>query len=101
MSPHVAAGLPGASHCPAASGMRRLTPVSYLDAARDLLARSPVVDGHNDLAWELREAGAQDLDRTDLRSRLDFTHTDFPRLAEGGVGAQFWRSEERRVGKEC
>jgi membrane dipeptidase len=64
--------------------------VSYLDAARDLLARTPLVDGHNDLPWQLREAGAQDLGRTDLLSRLSFTHTDLPRLAEGGVGAQFW-----------
>jgi membrane dipeptidase len=64
--------------------------VSYLDAARDLLARTPLLDGHNDLAWELREHDAQDLGRTDLASRLGFTHTDLPRLAEGGVGAQFW-----------
>jgi membrane dipeptidase len=64
--------------------------VSYLDAARDLLARTPLLDGHNDLAWELREHNAQNLVRTDLASRLGFTHTDLPRLAEGGVGAQFW-----------
>lgn len=64
--------------------------MSHLDAARALLARAPLLDGHNDLAWELAEHGAQDLGRTDLASRLGFTHTDLPRLAEGGVGAQFW-----------
>ena len=63
---------------------------SHSDAARALLGRSPLVDGHNDLAWELREAGAQDLDSTDLAVPLGFTHTDLPRLASGGVGAQFW-----------
>jgi membrane dipeptidase len=63
---------------------------SRSDAARALLARSPLVDGHNDLAWELRVAGAQDLARTDLAARLGSTHTDLPRLASGGVGAQFW-----------
>jgi membrane dipeptidase len=63
---------------------------SRLDAARALLSRSPLVDGHNDLAWELRESDGQDLGRTDLTAPLSFTHTDLPRLAEGKVGAQFW-----------
>lgn len=59
-------------------------------AARDLLRRSPVIDGHNDLAWELREAGQADLSQLDLRQPVSFTHTDLPRLAAGGVGGQFW-----------
>jgi membrane dipeptidase len=63
---------------------------SHLDTARALLARSPLVDGHNDLAWELRVAGAQDLASTDLAAPLASTDTDLPRLASGGVGAQFW-----------
>ena len=63
---------------------------SRLDAARALLSRSPLVDGHNDLAWELRESGRQDLGPADLATPLGFTHTDLPRLAEGKVGAQFW-----------
>jgi len=60
------------------------------DAARGLLGRSPLVDGHNDLAWALRESRSQDLSTTDLAGPVGFTHTDLPRLAEGGVGAQFW-----------
>jgi membrane dipeptidase len=63
---------------------------SRLDDARALLRRSPLVDGHNDLAWELREAGRQDLAGTDLAAPVGFTQTDLPRLAAGGVGAQFW-----------
>jgi membrane dipeptidase len=63
---------------------------SRLDNARALLRRSPLVDGHNDLAWALREAGGQDLAGTNLAGPVGFTHTDLPRLAEGGVGAQFW-----------
>ncbi len=58
--------------------------------ARELLSRYPVVDGHNDLAWALREAGAPELGDTDLAAEVTFTHTDLPRLARGGVGAQFW-----------
>ena len=63
---------------------------SRLDDARALLGRHPLVDGHNDLAWELREARSQDLAVTDLSLPVGFTQTDLPRLAEGGVGAQFW-----------
>ena len=59
-------------------------------AARALLDRFPVFDGHNDLAWALREAGSLDPAKTDIAAPVDFTHTDLPRLARGGVGAQFW-----------
>jgi membrane dipeptidase len=59
-------------------------------AARDVLARYPLIDGHNDLAWALRESGRRDLAATDLNARVAGTHTDLPRLAQGGVGAQFW-----------
>ena len=58
--------------------------------ARDLLSRFPVVDGHNDLAWALRDAGSRDPGQTDLAAPVSFTHTDLPRLTRGGVGAQFW-----------
>ncbi|WP_369370149.1 dipeptidase [Promicromonospora sp. Populi] len=55
-----------------------------------LLEKHPVWDGHNDLPWELREQAAYDLDAVDIAQRLTTTHTDLPRLREGGVGAQFW-----------
>jgi membrane dipeptidase len=61
-----------------------------LVAARSLLDRYPLVDGHNDLAWALRQAGSPDPAATDIAGPVDFTHTDLPRLAAGGVGAQFW-----------
>jgi membrane dipeptidase len=48
----------------------------------------PVIDGHNDLAWQLRIRGIDPDLRTDL-SR-DGLHTDLPRLRRGGVAAQFW-----------
>ncbi len=58
--------------------------------ARELLAKVPLLDGHNDLPWALREAGCAGLDATDLSQPVSFTQTDLPRLAAGGVGAQFW-----------
>jgi len=60
------------------------------DTAHALLDRFPIIDGHNDLAWALREAGAGDPARTDISLPVNFTHTDLPRLAKGRVGAQFW-----------
>lgn len=62
-----------------------------LNRARELLAAHPVVDGHNDLPWALREQVGYDLDRLDIAvDQRVRTHTDIPRLRAGGVGAQFW-----------
>ncbi|MGK5630016.1 dipeptidase [Streptomyces sp. URMC 123] len=63
-----------------------------LAAARELLAAHPVVDGHNDLPWALREQTPRyDLDRYDIAGdQSERFHTDLPRLRAGGVGAQFW-----------
>ncbi|MGC1281716.1 MAG: dipeptidase [Streptosporangiaceae bacterium] len=59
-------------------------------AARDLLTRHPILDGHNDLPWTLRVADDVDLDTTDLDHPVTTIQTDWPRMAAGGVGAQFW-----------
>ncbi|MEY2227899.1 MULTISPECIES: dipeptidase [Streptomyces] len=62
-----------------------------LDEARELLAEHPVVDGHNDLPWALREQVRYDLSRRDIAGdQSAHLHTDIPRLRAGGVGAQFW-----------
>ncbi len=59
-----------------------------------MLTRSPVIDGHNDLPWALREAYGPAQAGIDLRR--DTAHlatplmTDLPRLRAGHVGAQFW-----------
>jgi membrane dipeptidase len=50
----------------------------------------PLVDGHNDLAWEMRKLAAYDLDEIDLSQNVPALQTDLPRLHAGGVGAQFW-----------
>jgi membrane dipeptidase len=48
------------------------------------------MDGHNDLAWAMRELCGYDLDAVDLAGGEPRLQTDLPRLAAGGVGAQFW-----------
>jgi membrane dipeptidase len=62
----------------------------HLAAATALLARTPLIDGHNDLPWQLRETAGAGAARTDIATPLSFTHTDLPRLAQGKLGAQFW-----------
>ena len=62
----------------------------FTEQARAIHADLPVVDGHNDLPWELRVRAGSDLDVADPCEHLDGYHTDVPRLIAGGVGAQFW-----------
>jgi membrane dipeptidase len=59
---------------------------------RSLLSTAPVMDGHNDLAWEMRGRVGYDLDRLDVGVDQSGSglHTDLVRLRAGGVGAQFW-----------
>jgi membrane dipeptidase len=65
----------------------------FLPAAEELLGRHPVIDGHNDLPWEIRKYAAApgDLEAYDLRvTEAERGDTDLPRLRAGGVGGQFW-----------
>jgi membrane dipeptidase len=61
-----------------------------LALTRAMLSRFPLIDGHNDLPWELRDRYDSDPAAADLTRRLPDTQTDIPRLVEGGVGGQFW-----------
>jgi membrane dipeptidase len=61
-----------------------------LARARRLLAETPVIDGHNDYPWEVRQKAGLDLAKLDLRQPQPAIMTDFARLKAGGVGAQFW-----------
>ncbi|HEU5218783.1 MAG TPA: membrane dipeptidase, partial [Gemmatimonadales bacterium] len=62
-----------------------------LALARRVLRTTPLVDGHNDLPWRIREDSVArgDVERYDLRTRTP-GHTDLARLKQGMVGAQFW-----------
>lgn len=66
---------------------------SDLARARRILDRTPLIDGHNDLPWALRQNHGNDTHAVDLYQDLTAEsdlHTDIPRLRAGGVGAQFW-----------
>ena len=65
------------------------------ERAREMLKSTPLVDGHNDLPWALRQLPEVDETRSaafevDLEQPQSDLHTDFPRLRAGGVGVQFW-----------
>ena len=63
------------------------------ERVRRILSRTPLIDGHNDLPWALRQNHGNDPHAVDLTTNLDAgtdLHTDIPRLRAGGVGGQFW-----------
>jgi membrane dipeptidase len=59
--------------------------------ARRVLRDAPVVDGHNDLPWRIREDSVHpgDVAAYDITGRAPGM-TDLPRLRTGRVGGQFW-----------
>jgi membrane dipeptidase len=63
----------------------------YLVRAKRILRQTPLIDGHNDLPWRIREDSIArgNVDAYDLRKRTP-GHTDLDRLKKGMIGAQFW-----------
>ena len=63
----------------------------YLARAKRILSQTPLIDGHNDLPWRIREDSIArgNVDIYDLRKHTP-GHTDLDRLKKGMVGAQFW-----------
>jgi len=59
--------------------------------ARRVLATTPLIDGHNDLPWAIRESDTapRDVEAYDLRGKVPGM-TDLARLRAGMVGGQFW-----------
>jgi membrane dipeptidase len=67
------------------------TPDPALEHAIRLLQSTPLIDGHNDLPWEIRNSKThpRDVAAYDLRKTTPGM-TDLARLEAGHVGAQFW-----------
>jgi membrane dipeptidase len=71
----------------------------YHHRVEQVLLRTPLIDGHNDLPWEIRDRFKNDLTAVDLKA--DTKHlpyppdgaplmTDIPRMRAGLMGGQFW-----------
>jgi membrane dipeptidase len=83
--------LPALGLVSAATGAPAQQTDPALEHARKLLRSTPLVDGHNDLPWTIREykEAPRDVARYDLRGSVP-GHTDLARLKTGLLGAQFW-----------
>ena len=62
----------------------------FLERARALHREIPLIDGHNDYPWALRQDGGGDFRKLDISQPQPSIMTDIPRLRAGGVGGQFW-----------
>jgi membrane dipeptidase len=71
----------------------------YQHRVEQVLQQTPLIDGHNDLPWEIRDRFKSDPGAVNLAAdtrHLPFEDgqaalmTDIPRLRAGHVGAQFW-----------
>jgi membrane dipeptidase len=72
------------------AGRAERGPIVLTDRARELHSRSLVIDGHNDMPWEIRKQGSSNFSKLDISQPQPTLHTDIPRLRQGGVGGQFW-----------
>ncbi len=64
--------------------------VEVTEAALAIHRDAILVDGHNDLPWELRAKSDGSFHKIDISRPQPKLHTDIARLRKGGVGAQFW-----------
>lgn len=69
--------------------MPKRSTTQCLAEVRKLLGKTPLIDGHNDLPWQIQRHGGR---RIDLRSGTRHLKivTDIPRLRAGFVSGQFW-----------
>jgi membrane dipeptidase len=84
---------------------------SSLLLAQDFKARAiaihrqtPLIDGHNDYPWALRDLDpGRDFGKADISKPVPKLMTDIPRLRQGGVGGQFWSvyTPSSMMGKEA
>jgi membrane dipeptidase len=69
---------------------RSRQPVVLTEEGLRIHRQALLIDGHNDLPWQLREKADLSFEKIDLRQPQPKIHTDIPRLRKGGVGAQLW-----------
>jgi membrane dipeptidase len=64
------------------------------ETAREVLAKSPIIDGHNDTPHQIAELFDRDFSKFDLASLsadvLAKTHTDIKTARAGHLGGQYW-----------
>jgi len=74
----------------AAGDIREDQPIAVTDDAMRVCRSGILIDGHNDLPWQIRKLANSSLDRIDLKAGWRDVQTDIPRLRSGSVGGLFW-----------
>ncbi|XP_074014077.1 dipeptidase 1 [Numenius arquata] len=63
----------------------------HREEAERIMTTTPVIDGHNDLPWQLLKRFNNQLELPEANlTTLNGTHTNIPKLRQGHVGGQFW-----------
>jgi membrane dipeptidase len=75
---------------PAEPEKPRTGPVVVSEQAAAIHRDALLIDGHNDLPWELRTKDGPSFRTIDLNKPCKQFHTDIERLRKGNIGAQFW-----------
>lgn len=64
--------------------------LSNMERAQQLLDETPLVDGHNDVPYQIRIKYHNRFENLTFDTDEPTWHTDIPRLRKGKVGSQFW-----------
>lgn len=65
-------------------------PIEVTEEALALHNSCLLIDGHNDLPWEIRTKGSSNFTKLDISRSQPTLQTDLPRARQGGLKAQFW-----------
>ncbi|KAM9507246.1 dipeptidase 1 [Guaruba guarouba] len=86
--------MPGRSVVVLVLALRLLLPSAgqqHQEEAERIMTTTPVIDGHNDLPWQLLKRFNNQLGLPEANLLLlNGTHTNIPKLRSGHVGGQFW-----------
>jgi len=72
------------------TGSQASADAALLAHVRKLQSQVPLIDGHNDLPWAMRENAWYDFGKLDIRSAQPKLMTDLGKIKTGGLGGQFW-----------
>lgn len=67
-----------------------IDPTDYAARAKHVLQTTPLIDGHNDFPFLLRQQLQSKIYDHDFESEVLQSHTDFRKMREGMMGGQFW-----------
>jgi len=84
---------------PLSTNQANLTKEQQKQLIAQMLTEVPLIDGHNDLPWNIRQFIHNKLEKVNLSTNIQYlppwstskwSHTDFLRLKKGLVGCQLW-----------